>query len=123
MLHLVQQPDGGVFSATFRGLSIGILVLMTSIAAEGMAVATVLPTVAADLNGLEWYGWAFSAFMLASLIGAIGGGELADKRSPALTGRLALAVFAVGLLVAGFAPSWSILLLGRALQGLGAGGL
>ena len=62
MLHHVQQPDRGVFSAEFRGLSIGILVLMTSIAVEGMAVTTVLPTVAADLNGLEWYGWAFSAF-------------------------------------------------------------
>ena len=92
MLHLVQQPDGGVFSAAFRGLSIGILVLMTSIAVEGMAVATVMPTAAADLNGLEWYGWAFSAFMLASLVGAIGGGELADQRSPALAGQLALAV-------------------------------
>ena len=123
MLHLVQQPDGGVFSAAFRGLSIGILVLMTSIAVEGMAVATVLPTAAADLNGLEWYGWAFSAFMLASLVGAIGGGELADQRSPALAGQLALAVFAVGLLVAGFAASWLMLLLGRSLQGLGAGGL
>src|SRR5947207_13139759 len=31
MLHHVQQPDRGVFSAEFRGLSIGILVLMTSI--------------------------------------------------------------------------------------------
>src|SRR5438094_9619480 len=43
MLHHVQQPDRGVFSAEFRGLSIGILVLMTSIAVEGMAVTTVLP--------------------------------------------------------------------------------
>ena len=123
ILHIVQGPDSGVFSGAFRGLSIGILVLMTSIAVEGMAIATVLPTAAAALNGLEWYGWAFSAFMLASLVGAIAGGELADHRSPALAGQLALAVFAVGLLVAGFAPSWPMLLLGRALQGLGAGGL
>jgi hypothetical protein len=89
MLHLV-QPDRGVFSAEFRGLSIGVLVLMTSIAVEGMAIATILPTAAAALDGLEWYGWAFSAFMLASLVGAISGGELADRRSPAFAGQLAL---------------------------------
>jgi MFS family permease len=123
MLHLVQQPEQGVFSPAFRGLSIGVLVLMTSIAVEGMAVATVLPTVANELSGLEWYGWAFSAFMLASLVGAIGGGEVADRRSPGLAGQLALTVFAVGLIVAGLAPTWPILLLGRVLQGLGAGGL
>ncbi|HEY3060013.1 MAG TPA: MFS transporter [Chloroflexota bacterium] len=123
MLHLVQQPEQGVFSPAFRGLSIGVLVLMTSIAVEGMAVATVLPTVANELSGLEWYGWAFSAFMLASLVGAIGGGEVADRRGPGLAGQLALTVFAVGLIVAGLAPTWPILLLGRVLQGLGAGGL
>src|SRR5580765_3081179 len=104
MLHVVQRSNQGVFSAEFRGLSIGVLVLMTSIAIEGMAIATILPTAAADLNGLEWYGWAFSAFMLASLVGAIGGGQLADRRSPALAGQLALALFAAGLLVAGCAP-------------------
>jgi len=123
MLDLVQQPDRGVFSAEFRGLSIGVLVLMTSIAVEGMAIATILPTAAAALDGLEWYGWAFSAFMLASLVGAIGGGELADRRSPAFAGQLALVLFATGLLVAGFAPTWPTLLLGRALQGLGAGAM
>src|SRR5437660_2361496 len=100
MLHLVQQPDGGVFSAAFRGLSIGILVLMSSIAVEGMAVATVLPTAALELGGLEWYGWSFSAFMLASLIGATAGGQLADSRSPAFAGGMALALFATGLLIA-----------------------
>src|SRR5262249_20879756 len=123
MLHLVQQPNRGVFSPEFRGLSIGVLVLMTSIAVEGMAIATILPTAATDLNGLEWYGWGFSAFMFARLVGAIGGAELADRRGPALAGQLALALFAAGLLVAGFAPTWPTLLFGRALQGLGAGGL
>ncbi len=117
------QARDGVFSPGYRALSIGILVLMTSIAVEGMAVATIVPTAATELGGLEWYGWAFSAFMLTSLLGAIGGGELADKRSPAVAGKLALALFAVGLLVAGCAPSWPVLLVGRAFQGFGAGGM
>src|SRR6266545_5000183 len=116
-----QRPGASIAVRVRQPESIGTHIF--TIAVEGMAVATVLPTAAADLNGLEWYGWAFSAFMLASLVGAIGGGLLADQRSPALAGQLALSVFAVGLFVAGFAPSWSVLLLGRLLQGLGAGGL
>src|SRR5262249_20895847 len=69
------------------------------------------------------YGWAFSAFMLASLVGAIGSADVADHRGPALAASLGLGLFALGLLVAGAAPTWALLLVGRALQGLGAGSL
>src|SRR5262249_50263530 len=75
-----------------------------------------------DLGGLEGYGWAFSAFMLASLVGAIGSADVADHRGPALAASLGLGLFALGVLVAGAAPAGALLLVGRALQGLGAGG-
>jgi MFS family permease len=116
--------DGrGVFSPRHRALSIGILVSVSAIAAEGMAVATILPTAATQLGGLDGYGWAFSAFMLLSLIGAIGAGVAADRGSVANPARLGFATFALGLAVAGVAPSWPVLLLGRGLQGLGGGSL
>src|SRR5438876_3998886 len=44
-----------------------------------MAVATVMPSVALELGGLDTYGWAFSGFMLASLVGAISAGQIADR--------------------------------------------
>jgi MFS family permease len=113
----------GVFSPVYRSLSIGILVSITAIAAEGMAVATILPTAATELGGLDAYGWAFSAFMLTSLISAIAAGQAADRGSVAQPARLGFLAFAAGLIVAGLAPAWPIFLLGRGLQGLGGGSL
>src|SRR6266567_1556594 len=88
-----------------------------------MAVATVIPSAALQLGGLDAYGWAFSAFMLASLVSAISAGQTADRRDASQPAALGFVSFSTGLLVAGLAPAWSILLLGRALQGFGAGSL
>src|ERR1700682_5971266 len=107
----------GVFAAPHRALSIGILVSISAIATEGMAVATVMATAATELGGLDGYGWAFSAFMLLSLVGAIAAGRAADRGSVTVPARLGFAVFAAGLIVAGAAPAWPVLLLGRGLQG------
>src|SRR5213082_2614587 len=114
---------GGVFAPSRRALTVGILMSVTAIACEGMAVATILPSVALDLGGLNSYGWAFSAFMLASLVGAISAGQTADRRDASAPARLGFASFAAGLIVAGLAPAWPILLLARGLQGFGAGSL
>jgi len=113
----------GLFSTRHRALSVGILLTVTAIACEGMSVSTVLPSVAVDLGGLGDYGWAFSAFMLASLVGAISAGDFADRNNPRLPARLGFAAFALGLFVAGLAPAWAVFLLGRAIQGFGAGSL
>ena len=119
-LNTLTTSDG-VFAPTHRALTAGILLSITGIACEGMAVATVLPVAALDLGGLDGYGWAFSGFMLASLVGAISAGQAADSRGPSIPARLGFAFFSAGLVVAGLAPSWPILLVGRALQGFGAG--
>ncbi|MBV9326850.1 MAG: MFS transporter [Chloroflexi bacterium] len=113
----------GVFSRSYRATTLGILLAITAMACEGMAVATVLPSVAFDLGGLDNYGWAFSAFMLASLVGAISAGEAADRQNAMLPARLGFVSFSVGLLIAGLAPLWPILLIGRVVQGFGAGSL
>lgn len=117
------HEHGGVFTRSRRPLTAGILLSVTAIACEGMAVATVLPSIAVDLGGLGDYGWAFSAFMLASLIGAIAGGQSADRGDVVTPARLGFAAFGLGLLVAGFAPIWPVFLMGRAVQGFGAGSL
>src|SRR5882762_9628771 len=83
----------GVFAPAHRALSVGILVTITAIACEGMAVTTILPTAAMDLGGLDGYGWAFSAFMLASLVGAISAGQTADQRNVGYPARLGFALF------------------------------
>ncbi len=90
---------------------------------EGIAVATAMPAAAQDLGQIELYAWAFSLYMVGMLTGAVAAGRLADRRGPLPPLAVALVVFAVGLLIAGFAPTMAWLLIGRLIQGLGAGGL
>jgi len=106
-----------------RALAIGMVMAITMNAFEAMAVATAMPAVAADLHGDSLYGAAFSAYMLANLVAIVAAGEQADRRGPATPFMAGIAVFAVGLLVAGLAPSMTVVVAGRALQGAGAGTL
>lgn len=106
-----------------RPLAIGMLAGVFSAAFEGIAVATAMPAAAADLGRIELYAWAFSLYMVGVLTGAVAAGRLADRRGPLPPLALSIAVFAAGLVVAGFAPDMAWLLVGRLVQGLGAGGL
>jgi MFS family permease len=115
-----QVPDG-LWAAERRTLTIGLVLTITFIASEALAVVTVMPVVARDLGGLDLYGWVFSAFMLGSVVGIVVAGREADRRGPALPYAGGLVLFASGLLVAGLAPSMPVLVAGRVLQGLGAG--
>jgi MFS family permease len=88
---------------------------------EGIGVATVMPVIAADLDGLRWYAWSFSAFIVASLYGMVWGGEAADRHGPRRPLTAALACFAGGLVLGGLAPALPVFVAARALQGLGSG--
>ncbi len=104
-----------------RGLTLGLVLTITFIASEALAVVTVLPVVARDLDGLALYGWVFSSFMLASLIGIVAAGRDADRHGPARPYVAGLVMFTAGLVVCGLAPFMWVLVVGRCLQGLGAG--
>ncbi len=123
MARVSPAPTGGVFTPERRSLSIGLLLTVLLIAFESLGVATVLPLAVPELGGLPLYGWAFSAFFMGYLLSTVALGSLADGRGPDLPFALALALFALGLFVAGSAPSMPVLIFGRALQGLGGGGL
>jgi MFS family permease len=94
---------------------------VTFVAFEALAVATILPVVGRSLGDLRLYGWVFSAFLLASLIGIVVAGTLADRVSLARPMLAGLALFAIGLVIGGTAPDMAVLVAGRAVQGLGAG--
>ncbi|MGH3274448.1 MAG: MFS transporter [Streptosporangiaceae bacterium] len=116
-----EDSGGGIWAAQRRTLAIGLVLTITFIASEALAVVTVMPLVARELGGLDLYGWVFSAFMLGSIVGIVVAGREADRRGPGLPYVAGLVFFAGGLLVAGLAPSMPVLVAGRALQGLGAG--
>jgi MFS family permease len=114
-------PADGIWAPARRPLTVGLVLAVTFVAFEALAVATVLPVVGRHLGDLRLYGWVFSAFLLASLIGIVLAGSLADRVPlwrPMLAG---LALFAAGLVVGGTAPDMPVLVAGRAVQGLGAG--
>lgn len=112
-----------VWDREHRGLTIGLLATVAFTAFEALAVATVLPTTVKEIGGLNYYGWAFSAFMLASLIGITAGGAIADIRGPALPFLAGAGIFVVGLLGAGASPTMPLLVAARFVQGIGSGAI
>jgi MFS family permease len=111
----------GLWAPRYRTLTTGLVLTVTFIASEALAVVTVMPIVARDLSGLRSYGWVFSAFMLGSLVGIVAAGREADRMGPARPYVAGLILFCCGLTTAGLAPSMGVLIVGRMLQGLGAG--
>ncbi len=116
-----QATARGLWSAQRRALTAGLVLTITFIASEALAVVTIMPVVAHDLGGLNLYGWVFSAFMLGSVVGIVAAGRQADRRGPGPPFVGGLALFGAGLATAGLAPTMLVLISGRFLQGLGAG--
>src|SRR6201996_4845735 len=112
---------GGIWAPARRPLTVGLVLAVTFVAFEALAVATILPTVGRHLGDLRLYGWVFSAFLLASLIGIVLAGTLADRVPLARPMLAGLVLFALGLIIGGTAPDMVVLVAGRAVQGLGAG--
>ena len=110
----------GLWAPHRRALTLGLVLSVTFVAVEALAVITVMPVVARDLDGLALYGWVFSTFQLSSLIGIVVAGRAADRHGPARPYVAGLVLFSTGLLVAGLAPFMWVLVAGRCLQG-GAG--
>jgi MFS family permease len=104
-------------------LTAGLLLTIVCIAFEGLAVTTAMPSAARALGGLEAYGWTFSAFMLANIVGITFAGRRSDDAGPFAAFAAALALFAAGLVGAGAAPTMPALIAARTVQGLGGGGL
>jgi MFS family permease len=123
--QVTAQPRGGippgVLEGAHRRTTVGLLLLVTFVAFEAMAVATAMPTAVADLSGLAWYGWAFTAFLVAQVVGMVLGGDLGDRRGPRVALLWGAGTFAAGLLVAGTAVDMAVMVSGRLVQGLGAG--
>jgi MFS family permease len=105
----------GIWAPGRRALTVGLVLAVTFVAFEALAVATILPTVGRQLGDLRLYGWVFSAFLLASLVGIVVAGSMADRAPlgrPMLAG---LALFCAGLVIGGTAPDMAVLVAGRAV--------
>ncbi len=104
-----------------KALTLGLVLGVSVMAIATLAVVTIAPLIAAELGGLEHYGWLFSANLLASLIGTVWGGAQADRHGPGRAFLLGLGAFVLGSALAALATTMAVVIAARALQGLGSG--
>lgn len=101
--------------------SVAVLLLLAAL--DQTIVSTALPTIVADLGGLEHLSWVVTAYILASTIVAPLYGKLGDLYGRRKMVIVSVTIFLLGSILCGAATSMGFLIAARALQGLGGGGL
>src|SRR5699024_3649787 len=86
-------------------------------------VSTALPTIVGDLGGAEHISWVITAYMLTETVATVLAGKFGDLFGRKALFQASVAIFIVGSLLCGLAPSLTWLIITRAIQGVGAGGL
>ena len=93
------------------------------VAVEATIVATAMPTIVGSLGGLRYFSWVFGAYLLTQTITIPIYGRLADFFGRKTLLITAILIFLAGSILCGFAHDMLTLILFRALQGIGAGGV
>ena len=105
-----------------RGLMSGVLCLGIWLnAVDALVTATVMPSVAKDLGGYAYFSWATAGFMLGSILAGAGAGLLAERMGLRRALAACAGLYAAGCAVSALAGSIWPFLLGRLIQGAGAG--
>jgi EmrB/QacA subfamily drug resistance transporter len=101
----------------------GLMTVMLLAALDQTIVSTALPTIVGELGGLEHLSWVVTAYLLAVTVVTPLYGKLGDQYGRKVVLQSALALFLLGSVLCGQAHSMTELILFRAIQGLGGGGL
>ena len=104
-------------------MTLGACALVFLAAFESLAVTTVMPLVSRELDGADLYALAFAGPLATGVIGMVAAGNWSDRRGPVGPLYASVAMFVLGLLIAGTAVSMPALVAGRLVQGLGGGAL
>ncbi|GAA1949873.1 MFS transporter [Microbacterium deminutum] len=113
---------GGIWGPQYVWVTVGSVALVFLAAIQSLAVTTVMPVVSADLDGASLYAVAFAGTLATSVIGMVAVGAWCDRGGVVVPLTSAIAVFVIGLVVSGLAPTMAVLVAARLLQGLGTGG-
>ena len=100
-----------------------VLLGMFLAALEATAGAAAVPTAVGEMGGVSRYSWVFSVYLLTSTTTVPLFGKLADLYGRRITYHFAVGLFLIGSVLCGMAGSFEQLILFRAIQGLGAGGV
>ena len=105
------------------GIVLGLLLPVFLASLDGTIVATALPTIGRDLGGSTDLSWIVTVYLLTSTAAAPLIGKISDIRGRRATMLSSQVVFLVGSLGCALSPSIPLLILARAVQGAGSGGL
>jgi EmrB/QacA subfamily drug resistance transporter len=122
--RLARKPPGYEFTIG-RVLAIysGLMVALLLAALDQTIVATALPRVVSDLGGITQYTWVFTAYMLGSTVTVPLYGKLGDVYGRKPLFIVAIVIFIIGSALCGLSQNLWELVIFRAVQGLGAGGI
>jgi drug resistance transporter, EmrB/QacA subfamily len=101
----------------------GLVVVMLLSALDGTIVSTALPTIVGELGGLAHLSWVVTAYLLAQTIVTPLYGKIGDLYGRKRVLQSAIVIFLVGSVLCGLSGSMTQLIIFRAIQGLGGGGL
>jgi len=110
----------------------GLMAGMFLAALDQSIVAVALPKITSELGGLDKLSWVVTAYLLTSTAATPLWGKISDLRGRRPMFQAAIVVFLIGSLICGFSPEIAdalnasginVMIAGRAVQGLGAGGL
>src|SRR5438128_9023032 len=122
--RLARQPPSYQFTiGRILAIYSGLMVALLLAALDQTIVATALPKVVSDLGGITQYTWVFTAYMLGSTVTVPLYGKLGDVHGRKPLFIVSIATFLVGSALCGLAQGMTQLVLFRAVQGIGAGGL
>src|SRR5437016_4639187 len=110
-----QTSIRAIFGALFLALWLAAL--------DQTVVSTALPTMVGDLGGLSYLSWVVTAYLLTSTVSGPLYGKFGDLYGRKIVLQVAIAVFLVGSALCGIAQDMVQLIVFRAIEGIGGGGL
>ncbi|MDH6605937.1 EmrB/QacA subfamily drug resistance transporter [Streptomyces sp. SAI-208] len=100
-----------------------IMLGMLLAALDQTIVGTALPTIVSDLGGAEHMSWVVTSYLLAETVATVLVGKFGDLFGRKVVFQVSAIVFITGSFLCGLASNMTLLIVWRAMQGVGAGGL
>ncbi len=90
-------------------------------AADALVTATIMPSVARDIGGYAVFAWGVAGFMLGAVVATASAGRLSERLGLRVGMACSAAVYVLGCAISALAPDMVVFLIGRLVQGVGAG--